>query len=117
MLLNQSPRVTAIHRRILAFSLFALTMAAGLLPLTVLWERFAARPGLIFAATALVGLGTGTWSNFGPLLAELFPTAVRSAAMGSILSLARGVQFLAPLLIVRLEPRYGLAAGIGSAPR
>ena len=61
------------------------------------------------------GLGTGTWSNFGPMLAELFPTALRNAAMGSILNLARGVQFVAPVLIATLEPRYGLASGIGLA--
>lgn len=97
------------------FTLFSLTMAAGLLPLTFLWERFAHTPLLILGSMALVGLGTGTWSNFGPMLAELFPTALRNAAMGSILNLARGVQFVAPVLIATLEPRYGLASGIGLA--
>jgi dipeptide/tripeptide permease len=90
-------------------------MAAGLVPLTVLWERFADVPLLILGSMALVGLGTGTWSNFGPMLAELFPTPLRNAAMGSILNLARGVQFVAPVLIAALEPRYGLASGIGLA--
>jgi len=98
-----------------AFSLFAVTMAVGLVPLTVLWERFADLPVLIFGSMLLVGLGTGTWSNFGPMLAELFPTHLRNTAMGSILNLARGVQFVAPILIATLEPRYGLAAGIGLA--
>jgi MFS family permease len=98
-----------------AFSLFAVTMALGLVPLTVLWERFAHIPILILGSILLVGLGTGTWSNFGPMLAELFPTQLRNAAMGSILNLARGAQFVAPLLIAWLEPRHGLAAGIGLA--
>jgi MFS family permease len=98
-----------------AFTLFSVTMAVGLLPLTYLWEHFAGRPLLIFSAMLLVGLGTGTWSNFGPLLAELFPTPLRNTAMGSILNLARGTQFLAPMLIAALEPRFGLAAGIGLA--
>ncbi len=98
-----------------AFSLFAVTMAVGLLPLTVLWERFVDVPVLIFGAMLLVGIGTGTWSNFGPMLAELFPTQLRNTAMGSILNLARGAQFVAPVLIAALEPRYGLAAGIGLA--
>jgi len=98
-----------------AFSLFAATMAVGLVPLTVLWDQFAHVPALIFGSMLLVGVGTGTWSNFGPLLAELFPTQLRNTAMGSILNLARGVQFLAPILIAALEPRYGLAAGIGLA--
>ncbi len=96
-----------------AFSLFAVTMALGLLPLTVLWERFADAPALIFGAMVLVGLGTGTWSNFGPMLAELFPTHLRNTAMGSILNLARGMQLVGPILIAALEPRYGMASGIG----
>ncbi len=98
-----------------AFTLFAFTMALGLLPLTVLWERLADAPALILAAMALVGVGTGTWSNFGPMLAELFPTEVRNTAMGAVYNLARGAQFVAPVLIAALEPRYGLAGGIGLA--
>jgi MFS family permease len=97
------------------FSLFAITMALGLLPLTVLWERFANVPVLIFGSMLLVGLGTGTWSNFGPMLAELFPTELRNTAMGSILNLARGAQLVGPIVIAALEPRYGLASGIGLA--
>jgi MFS family permease len=98
-----------------AFTAFALTMAAGLLPLTVLWTRFSEVPALILGATLLVGFGTGTWSNFGPFLAELFPTPVRNTSMSTILNLARGVQFGAPIVIALLEPRYGLGAGIGLA--
>jgi MFS family permease len=98
-----------------AFTLFALIMATGLLPLTVLWERFAGTPGLILGATFLVGIGTGTWSNFGPMLAELFPTATRNTAMSTILNCSRAVQFGAPVLIALLEPRFGMGAGIGLA--
>src|SRR5262249_50898706 len=96
-----------------AFSLFALVMAGGLLPLTVLWEHFA--PAAIYVATVLVGIGTGTWSNFGPMLAELFPTECRNAGMGTVFNASRAVQFGAPVLIAALEPHYGLAAGIGLA--
>lgn len=96
-----------------AFTAFALTMALGLLPLTVLWDRFAGAPALILVSMALVGVGTGTWSNFGPMLAELFPTEIRNTGMGSILNLARAVQYVGPVLIARLEPYYGLASGIG----
>jgi MFS family permease len=98
-----------------AFTAYALTMAIGLLPLTLLWPRFVHAPLLVLAATALVGVGTGTWSNLGPMLAELFPTERRNTAMGSIMNLSRAVQFGAPVLIARLEPRYGLGAGIGLA--
>jgi hypothetical protein len=90
-------------------------MAAGLLPLTVLWTRVGGAPVPILGAMLLVGIGTGTWSNFGPMLAELFPTEVRVTAMGTILNGSRAVQFGAPVLIAALEPRYGLASGIGLA--
>src|SRR5262249_18896070 len=98
-----------------AFTAFALTMAAGLIPLTFLWTKLAGRPTLILGSTALVGVGPGTWSNFGPMLAELFPTELRNTAMGAILNLSRAAQFAAPVMIAALEPLYGLAAGIGLA--
>src|SRR6266498_3421538 len=81
------------------FTAFAFTMAVGLLPLTLLWDQFASVRPLIFCAMALVGIGTGIWSNFGPMLAELFPTETRNTAMGSVFNLARAAQLGAPLLI------------------
>jgi MFS family permease len=98
-----------------AFTLFALLMAAGLAPLTFLWDHFAAQPNAILAASFAVGVGTGTWSNFGPMLAELFPTFLRNTAMGTVLNCSRGVQYGAPVVVALLEPRFGLAAGIGLA--
>ncbi len=98
-----------------AFTLFALTMAAGLLPLTIFWQRFVAAPGVLWAAMVVVGIGTGTWSNMGPMLAELFPTAVRNTGMSAILNTSRGAQFAMPVLIALLAPRYGMAAGIALA--
>jgi MFS family permease len=94
-----------------AFTAFALTMAAGLVPLT-LWQH---APPLLMGAAALVGIGTGTWSNFGPMLSELFATDVRNSAMGAVLNLSRAAQLVAPVAIARLEPRFGLAAGTGLA--
>jgi MFS family permease len=98
-----------------AFTLFALLMAAGLLPLTVFWTQFADTPALIYGATFLVGVGTGTWSNFGPMLAELFPTEVRNTGMATVFNVSRAAQFGAPVLIALLEPSFGLGAGIGLA--
>jgi MFS family permease len=98
-----------------AFTIFATIMAVGLIPLTVAWERVSELPLLLYGATVLVGIGSGTWSNFGPFLAELFPTEVRTTSMGTILNLSRAVQFGAPVLIALLEPKYGLASGIGLA--
>src|SRR5581483_1663886 len=98
-----------------AFTTFAILMAAGLLPLTLWWQRFAGAPMLLLGAMLLVGFGTGTWSNFGPMLAERFPTAMRNTGMSAILNVSRGAQLVCPLVIARLEPRWGLAAGISLA--
>ena len=41
-----------------------------------------------------LGLGSGCTAGFGALLAELFPTEVRSTAMGATYNLARAAQLL-----------------------
>ena len=97
------------------FTGYALTMACGLLPLALLWRTTSAPPDWVAGALALVGFGTGTWSNFGPMLAELFPTAIRNSGMGAVYNLSRAAQLGAPVLVTALEPRYGLSAGIALA--
>jgi hypothetical protein len=64
---------------------------------------------------AIVGIGTGTWSNFGPFFSELFPTRLRNTAVGSIFNAARGVQFLTPILLERVAREWGLSGGIALA--
>jgi len=99
-----------------AFTLYSLFMAAGLALITLFWDRIAASTPLLLTAMAILGVGTGTWSNFGPFFSELFPTAVRNAAMGAALNLARGVQFFTPLIITRVaQAGYGLSGGISLA--
>jgi MFS family permease len=97
------------------FTLFSMIMAAGLLMITRFWTVIEGHPPLILLFMILVGIGTGTWSMFGPFLAELFPTAVRNTAVGSILNLARGVQFFTPLIIAAVARRADLSAGIALA--
>jgi hypothetical protein len=60
-----------------------------------------------------LGLGSGCTAGFGALLAELFPTEVRNSAMGVAYNCARGVQFLAPLVVGHFVTQYGLAGGLG----
>src|SRR5262249_16863306 len=67
-----------------AFTAFALLMATGLLMITLFWAAVEGRPALLLAFMLLVGFGTGSWSTFGPFFAELFPTALRNTAVGSI---------------------------------
>jgi MFS family permease len=99
-----------------AFTLYSLFMAGGLALITIFWERIADSPPILLSAMAVLGIGTGTWSNFGPFFAELFPTSIRNAAMGGALNLARGVQFFTPLVITRVaQMGYGLSGGISLA--
>jgi len=99
-----------------AFTLYSLFMAGGLALITLCWDRMAASTPLLLSAMAVLGVGTGTWSNFGPFFSELFPTSIRNAAMGAALNLARGVQFFTPLIITRVaQAGYGLSGGISLA--
>ena len=97
------------------FTAFTVVMAAGLLMITVFWPLIEGQPALILAFMLLVGIGTGTWSMFGPFFAELFPTAIRNTAIGSIFNLARGVQFFTPLIITAVARHADLSAGIALA--
>jgi hypothetical protein len=90
-------------------------MAAGLVSITLLWPRIEAWPPLLLLCLWLVGFGTGTWSNFGPMFGELFPTALRTTAVGSVFNAARGVQFLTPLAVAVMAREYGLGGGIALA--
>jgi MFS family permease len=98
-----------------AFSAYATVMALGLVSVTVLWPWIERWPPLLLACLGLVGFGTGTWSNFGPMFAELFPTRLRTTAVGSVFNAARGVQFVTPLVVAVIARRWGLSGGIALA--
>jgi MFS family permease len=98
-----------------AFSLYSTVMAAGLVSITILWPLVVGWPPLLLSCLWLVGFGTGTWSNFGPMFAELFPTAVRTTAVGTVFNAARGVQLVTPILVAVIARRWGLGGGIALA--
>jgi MFS family permease len=57
----------------------------------------------------LVGFfGTGYFSGFGAITAELFPTAIRASAQGLTYNLGRGVSAAAPFLVGVLSVQRGL---------
>lgn len=98
-----------------AYSIYSVIMALGLVMITLFWDAVASSPPVILAFMFLVGFGTGMFGGYGPLFAELFPTKIRSTAMGSAFNLARGIQFFTPVAIAVIAVRYGLGGGISLA--
>jgi MFS family permease len=98
-----------------AFALYCAISAAGLAMVTLFWDLLAGRPLAGLACMAVAGLGTGSWSCFGPFFSELFPTRVRGAAMSTIMNVTRGVQFAAPPVIAVVAARWGLGGGVALA--
>lgn len=100
-----------------AYSVFSLIWALGLLGITWFWGAIGALPWLPLVFMILVGFGTGNFSGYGPIFSELFPTRIRSSAMGTAFNLSRGAQFFTPLVItwittMPLARGHGLGAGI-----
>lgn len=98
-----------------AYSIYSCIMAIGLIMITLMWNVVFVFPLLALAFMFLVGYGTGMFSGYGPLFAELFPTSIRNTAMGSAFNLARGVQFFTPVIIAVIAEEYGLGGGISLA--
>jgi MFS family permease len=96
-----------------AFTAYSLLTAAALYPLAFHWQQLLAQPFWFWADLLALGLGSGCTAGFGALLAELFPTQVRNFAMGTAYNCARGVQFLAPIVVGFFVSAYGLAGGLG----
>jgi MFS family permease len=96
-----------------AFAAFCAVTALGLALL--LSDALASSPGLGLVCMLIAGIGTGTWSCYGPYFSELFPTRVRGAAMSVIMNVTRGVQFATPFVIAAVAGRWGMAGGIALA--
>ncbi len=96
-----------------AFAAFSVVTAGALAPLAFAWQALSAHPALFWATMLTLGFGAGCTAGFGALLAELFPTEVRGAAMGATYNLARAAQLLAPVAVQAAVLRAGLAGGLG----
>jgi MFS family permease len=84
-----------------------LLAAAALVPL---YGRVAS-PSLLLVLGPLVAFfGTGYFSGFAALTAELFPTEVRATAMGLTYNIGRGLSAFAPFLVGALAARHGIGA-------
>ncbi|MBN1199526.1 MAG: MFS transporter [Bacteroidales bacterium] len=98
-----------------AYTFYSFIMAAGLLMITLFWSTVVVYPPVILGFMFLVGFGTGMFGGYGALFSELFPTSIRSTAMGTAFNLARGVQFVTPVIITVVAVHYGLSGGIALA--
>jgi MFS family permease len=84
-----------------------LLVAAALVPL----YGAVRQPALLLLLGPLVAFfGTGYFSGFGAVTAEIFPTAIRATAQGLTYNAGRGVSALAPLAVGTLAGAWGLGA-------
>jgi MFS family permease len=73
----------------------------------------AARDPLVLLALGpfVAFFGTGYFSGFGAVTAEIFPTGVRATAQGVTYNVGRGISALAPIAVGLVATRAGLGAG------
>ncbi|HEX2340859.1 MAG TPA: MFS transporter [Vicinamibacterales bacterium] len=68
-------------------------------------------PAALLALGPLVAFfGTGYFSGFGAVSAELFPTSIRATAQGITYNLGRGISAVAPFVVGSLATSRGLGA-------
>jgi len=95
-----------------AFCAYSLLTALAIAPLAFAWPTLAEHPLWFWSAMFGLGVGSGCTAGFGALLAELFPTELRTTAMGTTYNLARGVQLGAPILVGYAVAMHGLSGGL-----
>ena len=98
-----------------SFTVFSIVKAVGLVMVTLGWDAAGGFAPMTFMFMLFVGFGEGNWGCIGPLLNEVFPTSVRASALGIIYNVARGVQFLGPVVITFVASRSTFGAGIALA--
>ena len=97
-----------------AFLLYVVT-AALLTPLygsLPAWAGASAETWLLVLGPLIGFFGTGYFSLFGALLAELFPTAVRGIGQGFCYNFGRALSALAPYAVGRLADHSGLGPAL-----
>ena len=98
-----------------AFTIYSFIMALGISMITICWNQIEKIPDLIYVFMFLTGFGTGFFGGFGALFSELFPTKIRNTAVGTVFNLARGAQFVTPVIITIVATYFDLSYGIAIA--
>lgn len=101
------------RRRVFAFYMLMaglLTPLYGSLP-QLLGDS--AETALLLVGPLVGFFGTGYFSMFGAMLAELFPTAIRGTGQGFTYNTGRGISALAPYVIGAAADRAGIGPALG----
>ncbi len=76
------------------------------------WAGASAEAWLLGLGPLVGFFGTGYFSLFGAMLAELYPTAVRGAAMGIVYNSGRALSALAPFTVGAAADAHGIGAAL-----
>ena len=98
-----------------AFTIYSFIMAISISMITICWNQINAVHDLVLVFMFLTGFGTGFFGGFGALFSELFPTKIRNTGVGTVFNLARGAQFVTPILITLVASYFDLSYGIAIA--
>ncbi|WP_295595214.1 MFS transporter [uncultured Methanobrevibacter sp.] len=98
-----------------AFTIYSFIMALSISMITLCWTQISEIHNLILVFMFLTGFGTGFFGGFGALFSELFPTKIRNTAVGTVFNLARGIQFVTPVIITIIATYFDLSYGIAIA--
>jgi MFS family permease len=77
--------------------------------LVILYSSVRQNMALLLLGPFLAFFGTGYFSGFGTITAEIFPTRIRASAQGLTYNIGRGLSALAPFTIGALAKSHGLA--------
>ncbi len=89
-----------------------LLYVVGAAILTPIYGASANARTLLLLGPAIGFLGTGFFSLFGAVLAELYPTAVRGTGQGFVYNIGRGLSAMAPWVVGFFADRYGIGASL-----
>jgi MFS family permease len=89
-----------------------LVMASLLLPL---YGSLTVPVALLFLGPFVAFFGTGFFSGFGAVTAEIYPTAIRATAQGFTYNLGRIASAAAPFTVGRLATSHGFSAAFAVA--
>jgi MFS family permease len=105
-------RVADRAGRRIAFCAYSLLTAVALSLLAFGWQTLLQTPLAFWSTMFALGIGSGCTAGFGALLAELFPSEIRSLAMGTSYNMARAAQLITPVIVGWAVTKNGLAGGL-----